>query len=501
MRVREVISRSSDGKDIRKIYRYGTNEDGWGNISDPFHPEWPQNFMYEGLIMHYWDFVAGDYFQETASYRTRDFLADPYISFDIGVGGNSVTYDAVTEYMVEDGKLTNKIVSNYSIGFNAIRGYNLKQFNITDNYEVINYPKKFSDTENSWVKSQLRSRDYYKKNGSDFSLIRSERYSFDDIERDVAWDMPTYRHTVVTGYYDDLNHARDPQDVVERIQLEREKEFHENVCSVFGYGYRKYNTGEQKLIEAKTIDYTPQGEIHTVQTSDFEPTYLLKRSDEITSSNNSSYKNEFFYPFDQAGNSVYSTMVDSNILAPVVESRSYQNNQLLKTERTNYKNWGDNIISPVNQVLQAPNAVTDTLVKFLGYDKNGKLLSVSRHKGPKTNYVYSYNGKYPIAKIDNADYSVIESLLGGSNAIEYFRIKSNPSDSEITAFLAPLFNNAVSGRFYVSKYTYKPMVGMTSETDSKGQTTYYEYDNFQRLWRIKDQNGKVLKEYNYHYKQ
>ncbi|PWG81822.1 hypothetical protein DDR33_05540 [Pararcticibacter amylolyticus] len=53
----------------------------------------------------------------------------------------------------------------------------------------------------------------------------------------------------------------------------------------------------------------------------------------------------------------------------------------------------------------------------------------------------------------------------------------------------------------MTTYTYDPYVGMTSKTNTDGSTTYYQYDDFQRLWRIQDQSGKVLNEYNYHYKQ
>lgn len=52
----------------------------------------------------------------------------------------------------------------------------------------------------------------------------------------------------------------------------------------------------------------------------------------------------------------------------------------------------------------------------------------------------------------------------------------------------------------MNSYSYKPLVGMTSSTDIKGQTMYYEYDNYQRLKCIKDQDGNIIKVLDYNYK-
>ena len=51
----------------------------------------------------------------------------------------------------------------------------------------------------------------------------------------------------------------------------------------------------------------------------------------------------------------------------------------------------------------------------------------------------------------------------------------------------------------MTTYTYKPLVGMTSQCDVNNRVIYYEYDNFIRLKDIKDQDGNILKTMDYHY--
>jgi YD repeat-containing protein len=51
----------------------------------------------------------------------------------------------------------------------------------------------------------------------------------------------------------------------------------------------------------------------------------------------------------------------------------------------------------------------------------------------------------------------------------------------------------------MSTYTYDPLVGMTSVTDPKNETTTYEYDSLQRLKNVKDKDGNIIKQTTYHY--
>lgn len=49
----------------------------------------------------------------------------------------------------------------------------------------------------------------------------------------------------------------------------------------------------------------------------------------------------------------------------------------------------------------------------------------------------------------------------------------------------------------MTTYTYDPLVGVTGSFDAKGNASYYEYDDSQRLRNIKDQHGNIVKSYRY----
>ncbi len=51
----------------------------------------------------------------------------------------------------------------------------------------------------------------------------------------------------------------------------------------------------------------------------------------------------------------------------------------------------------------------------------------------------------------------------------------------------------------MTSYTYKPLIGITSESDSRNMPAYYEYDTFGRLKMVRDQQGNILKTYDYNY--
>ena len=52
---------------------------------------------------------------------------------------------------------------------------------------------------------------------------------------------------------------------------------------------------------------------------------------------------------------------------------------------------------------------------------------------------------------------------------------------------------------FMTNYTYDANGNITSSTDAKGLTVYYEYDAFLRLVNVKDKDGNIVKHTDYHY--
>lgn len=111
-------------------------------------------------------------------------------------------------------------------------------------------------------------------------------------------------------------------------------------------------------------------------------------------------------------------------------------------------------------------------------------------------YLWSYNNQYPVAEIKNVDYATLAGILG-LGQITYFG-NLNPDKAAIDAFLAPL--KTALPFAHISSYVYEPIQGITSMTDAKGMTSTFMYDDFQRLKHIKNQNGDIVKSYEYHFK-
>ncbi|GHV56937.1 hypothetical protein FACS1894182_04580 [Bacteroidia bacterium] len=166
-------------------------------------------------------------------------------------------------------------------------------------------------------------------------------------------------------------------------------------------------------------------------------------------------------------------------------------------------NGGNNCFAPEYVKQQtASQANPETRITYYNYNSYGKPLYISKDNADKVVYLWSYNHQYPIAEIINATYEQVKAALGytSDSQVEALAAQTAPNVNTISALLRTYFKDA---SVLVTTYTYKPLVGMTSDTDSRGVITYYEYDSFGRLKRtylIENGIEKTLQWNDYHYR-
>ncbi|MGN6213651.1 RHS repeat domain-containing protein [Parafilimonas sp.] len=137
-------------------------------------------------------------------------------------------------------------------------------------------------------------------------------------------------------------------------------------------------------------------------------------------------------------------------------------------------------------------------IYFDQYNAYGNILQ--RHKSDDVNevYLWGYNAQYPVAKIVGSDYATVNSVV---TQMQIDNAVNSGNDQTLRNLLNTLRTNSSTKDALITTYTYKPLIGITSMTDPKGYTSYYEYDDFGRLQDIKDANGNIIKTFEYNYKQ
>lgn len=267
---------------------------------------------------------------------------------------------------------------------------------------------------------------------------------------------------------------------------------------IFFYGNYKIQYGVANLTQ-QTI--TENG-VSRIINSEYNEHQMISKTTE-TSSDNKTLETIYKYPKDFSSQSPYSEMVSKNIIAPVIEEAHNVAGQLFSKTKTSYKNWSSNVFLPeFIQAAKGSNSL-ENRIQYHSYYANGNVKEISKTDGTHEYYIWGYQGEYPIAKIENftasqataIQTSLLDPAIAASNSDT-----TVASENTLRTKLNEIRNNTALSAAMVTTYTYDPLIGVTSVTDSKGNTTYYEYDEFNRLKQVKDKDGKILSANEYHYK-
>jgi len=305
------------------------------------------------------------------------------------------------------------------------------------------------------------------------------------------------------------------------IRYDRPTYFVFSGCGIYGCGWELQEVITQyvnSIVALDTKAYQEATLLTRTERYDFDPLdstqYILAAIDYIynetnlavsekltVSSEDDTVKTFYSYPHDLKSIQPYKSMFERGILNPIVEERHYnlsQSNKLIGRRKIKYKDWGNSIIAPEHIEFQwGSDAPVESRIRFLSYDSYGNVTAVKKDDGEAIAYLWGYNGLYPVAEVRGADYLTVSNFVNLNlieNAARY-------SDEQVRAELNKIRIGLSSSTnpFLLTTYTYRPSIGIASQTDSNGKRILFGYDNVGRLQSIKDHNDDIVKTYEYHY--
>ncbi|BFP43254.1 hypothetical protein FGF1_40990 [Flavobacteriaceae bacterium GF1] len=285
----------------------------------------------------------------------------------------------------------------------------------------------------------------------------------------------------------------------------------------------EYMSGSQ--VTTTRYDTDGNNPITTVTTNTYDnPAHLQVTRSEIRDSSGDGSRTKMYYPDDigtsltVGGNldatdaSVIGLLRGENRKTVPIQTEIYELEGLLPTaklisvQRNLYGSFGGMLLPKNVQTAKGNDNVEPRIVHY-GYDAQGNPQEVSREDGAHRYYIWGYDGQYPIAKLENftsADAATVQTLINAavtaSDADNDNCGNASCKEQQLRNALDAIRNHSASSKAMVTTYTYDPLVGITSMTDPKGYTTYYEYDDFNRLKSVKDAGNNLVTDYEYHYK-
>ncbi len=167
----------------------------------------------------------------------------------------------------------------------------------------------------------------------------------------------------------------------------------------------------------------------------------------------------------------------------------------LHDEKHYYNDFNGKILLEKIEFTDLNGAISESEI-ITKRDSKGRVLEYKTRSGDFVTRLYGYDDHYLVAEIVNSTWNEVQATLPTLNTP--YNQTTMETSSSIRSLMYELREALPHTR--ITSYTYKPLAGITSTTDAKGYTTYYEYDSFNRLEFVKDADGNLISENQYHYK-
>ncbi|SHH89434.1 hypothetical protein SAMN05421866_4167 [Chryseobacterium oranimense] len=229
-----------------------------------------------------------------------------------------------------------------------------------------------------------------------------------------------------------------------------------------------------------------------------------------------------FVNLDKPGRKMltYKQMTDSNINFPILILNKNSNNKFSISEKifekfgvsNKYRLLSERIndISSSFDETNFENAVVFETKKYEIYDSKENLIQSTPQTGIPITTIWGYHQTLPIAKIEGATYSQIMQIfnLDPNDPNSYLQLeivkksdldKDDLSENVLISKLDNFKNHQALKDYLITTYTYDPLIGIKSINPPSGIKENYLYDTYNRLEKIVNIEGNILKEYKYNY--
>ncbi|WP_336093728.1 MULTISPECIES: hypothetical protein [Leeuwenhoekiella] len=245
----------------------------------------------------------------------------------------------------------------------------------------------------------------------------------------------------------------------------------------------QYFNSEEDLSTATNYEYYLESSNPNKPGVIIPGTYQLKNTS-TTESNGDVIEKEYLYA-EHSSNT--GNLQSKNMVNIPVETIVSKNGSPVSSKKYYYSTQTANGTQP-EKVQASKGALTYEDRVFFEEYVDGNCVQIRLKNGSPVSYLWGYNGQYPIAKIENATITEVESQIGAVENID-------ESDLSVINNLRNTLPNAM-----ITTYEYSPLEGVTKITDARGISITYEYGDFSRLKTVLDNDMKLLQEYKYHYK-
>lgn len=277
------------------------------------------------------------------------------------------------------------------------------------------------------------------------------------------------------------------------------------------YAYYYISTINSYLMSSKEVTYNGNDSVVNNTFYKYENARTYNLTEKETVLNDGNIIEKYYYPHSTIPDrskltsnqqSVIQQMNTANYKTTIIQQTLEKNGERLFGNLVGYKKNTENLYLPETSYSLNKSGNFEPRIQFHNYDSYGNPLYISKDDAAKVVYLWSYNGQYPIAEIQNATIEDVRIALADNTSFSY--INSLSRMAEPAAADLEKINGLRSklASALITTYTYKPLVGIKKMTDPTGSTTYYDYDLSGRLTEIYLVNGnkkEILESYKYNY--